>query len=118
MRKHNVELLPNPIDRRSHWVKIAAEYNKARGTNLNHQSLSKKLANMKQRDRQKVMAEKKKNFMGSVPHDVKRDYLVTELEQFLEGYGSRASWLQSLEVKRGSMRGFLFLVRFVFVKFF
>ena len=64
MRKHNVELLPNPIDRRSHWVKIAAEYNKACGTNLNHQSLSKKLANMKQRDRQKVMAEKKKNMVS------------------------------------------------------
>lgn len=63
VRKYNVELLPNPIDRRAHWVKIAAEYNKACGTNISHQSLSKKLANIKQRDRQKLMAEKKKNLV-------------------------------------------------------
>jgi len=63
VRKYNVELLPNPIDRRAHWVKIAAEYNRACGTTLSHQSLSKKLANMKQRDRQKILAEKKKNLV-------------------------------------------------------
>jgi hypothetical protein len=66
VRKYNVELLPNPIDRRAHWVKIAAEYNKACGTNISHQSLSKKLANIKQRDRQKLMAEKKKNLVRFV----------------------------------------------------
>ena len=59
-----MELLPNPINRRSQWVKIAAEYNKACGTNFNHQSLSKKIANIKQRDRQKLMAEKKKNLVS------------------------------------------------------
>ena len=47
--------------RHAHWLKIAEDYNKARGTKLTYQSLAKKLANMKQRDRQKVMSEKQKN---------------------------------------------------------
>ena len=46
------------IFRHSHWLKIAEDYNHLRGTKLSYQSLSKKLANMKQRDRQKVMSEK------------------------------------------------------------
>jgi expansin (peptidoglycan-binding protein) len=65
VRKYNVELLANPIDRRAHWVKIAAEYNKACGTNLSHASLSKKLANIKQRDRQKLLAEKKRSMVSA-----------------------------------------------------
>ena len=64
VRKYNVELLPNPIDRRSYWIKITNEYNKACGTKFSYQNLSKKLANMKQRDRQKLMAEKKKSMVS------------------------------------------------------
>jgi hypothetical protein len=46
--------------RHSHWLKITDDYNKARGTKVTYQSLAKKLANMKQKDRQKIMTEKKK----------------------------------------------------------
>jgi hypothetical protein len=49
--------------RHSHWLKITDEYNRARGTKYTSQNLSKKLANMKQRDRQKFMADNKKTLV-------------------------------------------------------
>jgi len=52
VRKYNMELMANPIDRRKHWIKIAEEYNNVKGTKFSCQSLSKKLANIKQRQRQ------------------------------------------------------------------
>lgn len=52
VRKYNMELLANPIDRRKLWIKIAEEYNEAKGTKFSCRSLSKKLANIKQRQRQ------------------------------------------------------------------
>lgn len=48
------------LSRHSQWVTIAQEYNKIKGTKLTYQNLAKKLANMKQKDRQKLLVDKSK----------------------------------------------------------
>jgi hypothetical protein len=56
-------------------LKIAEEYNGLRGTNLTSQSLSKKLANMKQKERQKMVPDngKKRSGVGMDDDDVKKE---------------------------------------------